>query len=198
MSAASLEAAFDAHKVPILAAVGGGVALLAFMRRKSAAASSADPAAVTSYATGGQLAGTTGSGGYDSTSTDLYSAISPQMASLEAQIAALANSQDQKKTPTPVPKPTPAPTPHPAPKPAPPKPPVDHKYVPTDPKTFHPVVKPAPKHKTDTWVTVAKGQTLSGIAAKYGASITPSTIARGNGIANPNRIYAGQRLHIVG
>jgi LysM repeat protein len=42
--------------------------------------------------------------------------------------------------------------------------------------------------------TVLRGQTLSGIAYHYGVSIW--AIANANGIANPNLIYAGQRLVI--
>jgi putative chitinase len=38
------------------------------------------------------------------------------------------------------------------------------------------------------------GQTLSGIAARYGTTVW--AIMRANGLANPNRIYAGQRLVI--
>jgi len=42
--------------------------------------------------------------------------------------------------------------------------------------------------------TVAKGQTLSSIAAKYGVSV--AAIADANGIENPNMIRTGQRLTI--
>jgi hypothetical protein len=42
--------------------------------------------------------------------------------------------------------------------------------------------------------TVRPGQTLSGIASYYGVNMW--TIAQRNGIANPNRIYAGQTLLI--
>ena len=42
--------------------------------------------------------------------------------------------------------------------------------------------------------TVRVGQTLSGIASYYGVNMW--TIAQRNGIANPNRIYAGQTLLI--
>ena len=41
---------------------------------------------------------------------------------------------------------------------------------------------------------VKPGETLSGIAARYGVNMW--TIAQRNGISNPNRIYAGQRLLI--
>jgi LysM repeat protein len=42
--------------------------------------------------------------------------------------------------------------------------------------------------------TVQRGETLYRIALNYGTSVW--AIARANGIANPNRIYAGQRLAI--
>jgi len=41
---------------------------------------------------------------------------------------------------------------------------------------------------------VRRGDTLYGIARSYGANMW--AIARANGITNPNRIYAGQRLVI--
>lgn len=42
--------------------------------------------------------------------------------------------------------------------------------------------------------TVARGETLAGIAARYGT--TPAALARANGITNPNRIYAGTELRV--
>lgn len=44
--------------------------------------------------------------------------------------------------------------------------------------------------------TVRPGETLSGIARQYGT--TAQAIAQANGIANPDRIQAGQRLQIPG
>lgn len=44
--------------------------------------------------------------------------------------------------------------------------------------------------------TVRAGDTLTGIAARFGVS--PSALARANGITNPNLIYVGQRLTIPG
>jgi LysM repeat protein len=41
---------------------------------------------------------------------------------------------------------------------------------------------------------VQRGETLYSIARSYGVNMW--TIARANGIANPNHIYAGQRLVI--
>jgi len=43
---------------------------------------------------------------------------------------------------------------------------------------------------------VRRGETLTAIAARYGT--TPQAIVRLNGLANANRIYAGQRLKIPG
>ena len=44
------------------------------------------------------------------------------------------------------------------------------------------------------YYTVRSGDTLSGIAAKYGT--TYQKIAQMNGIANPNKIYTGQKLRV--
>lgn len=68
--------------------------------------------------------------------------------------------------PAPAPSPAPAPTPAPAPAPQP----------------------------SYTLYTVRKGDTLSGIASRYGT--TYQKIAADNGIANPNLIYPGQVLKI--
>ena len=45
-----------------------------------------------------------------------------------------------------------------------------------------------------TYHWVKRGQTLSGIAVYYGVDMW--TLAKQNGIKNPNRIYAGQKLLI--
>ena len=58
-----------------------------------------------------------------------------------------------------------------------------------------PPVAPAPAPSGQTY-TVQSGDTLSGIAAKYGTSY--QAIASLNGIADPNRIYPGQVLKISG
>ena len=44
------------------------------------------------------------------------------------------------------------------------------------------------------YYTVQSGDTLSGIAAKYGTSY--QKVAQLNGISNPNVIYVGQRLRV--
>lgn len=54
---------------------------------------------------------------------------------------------------------------------------------------------PAPLADGSTYV-VRAGDTLNSIAARFGVS--PSALARANGIANPNLIYRGQRLVIPG
>jgi LysM repeat protein len=53
-------------------------------------------------------------------------------------------------------------------------------------------VSAAPSERTVH--VVRRGETLYSIARSYGVNMW--TIARTNGIANPNRIYAGQRLVI--
>jgi LysM repeat protein len=59
----------------------------------------------------------------------------------------------------------------------------------------HAEAAPAPA-TSNTTIVVRSGDTLNSIAARYGVS--PSTLARTNGITNPNRIYIGQRLVIPG
>jgi len=44
------------------------------------------------------------------------------------------------------------------------------------------------------WHWVARGETLFSIGRHYG--VNPWAIASANGLANPNRIYVGQRLYI--
>ncbi|WP_298047650.1 GH25 family lysozyme [uncultured Bifidobacterium sp.] len=52
----------------------------------------------------------------------------------------------------------------------------------------------APAQSTGATYTVKSGDTLSGIAARYGT--TYQAIAAKNGLSNPNLIYPGQVLHI--
>lgn len=61
-----------------------------------------------------------------------------------------------------------------------------------------PAPTPAPNKpaQTTTTYTVKKGDTLSGIASRYGT--TYQELARINGIADPNKIYPGQVLTING
>ncbi|GKS80741.1 glycoside hydrolase [Ligilactobacillus pabuli] len=59
-----------------------------------------------------------------------------------------------------------------------------------------PAKKPAPKPKPVTTYTVQAGDTLSGIAAKYG--ISTQNLASLNAITNPNFIRVGQKLKVNG
>ncbi len=47
-----------------------------------------------------------------------------------------------------------------------------------------------------TYVTVQKGDTLSGIASKYGNGKTYKQLASINGISNPDLIYVGQKIYL--
>jgi LysM repeat protein len=51
-----------------------------------------------------------------------------------------------------------------------------------------------PVYSGKTVYVVRRGDTLSGIAWRFGVNMW--AIVRANGIANPNRIYAGQVLYI--
>jgi len=62
------------------------------------------------------------------------------------------------------------------------------------PKFDTPPVEPPPGQTCRTKITVRRGDTLSAIARKYGVSVW--SLARNNGISNPDRIYVGQRLCI--
>jgi LysM repeat protein len=55
---------------------------------------------------------------------------------------------------------------------------------------------PAAKARTSRVHVVTRGQNLTTIARAYG--VTVSAIVQANGISNPSRIYAGQRLTIPG
>ncbi len=55
---------------------------------------------------------------------------------------------------------------------------------------------PAPQAPAPRVHAVASGEHLTGIARRYGVSI--ASISQANGITNPSRIYAGQRLTIPG
>jgi GH25 family lysozyme M1 (1,4-beta-N-acetylmuramidase)/LysM repeat protein len=57
-------------------------------------------------------------------------------------------------------------------------------------------VQPQPQPTQAIIYTVQPGDTLSGIAAKY--HTTFQQLAAINGIANPNKIYAGQRIKVTG
>lgn len=199
MNTADLEATFEANKLPILGT--GAAAVVAFAlykRRKSSSSSTAGAPTTTDqsagaagssfYSTGGQQGSMTGAA-YDSSASDVYGALSPQLSDFESQLTNLTNMV----TALPVPALTAAPT---LSQPAPPAPAPAPYRAPAPPPL---PVASAPAHAVDQWYTVVRGDTLSGIASRFPQrDITSGTIAQQNGIANPNRIITGQRLHIVG
>jgi hypothetical protein len=102
-------------------AIGGGVAaaaglgLLARSRAGGAAGESGGAAvpAAASYSAGGQVDAVTGGNGvYDSSASDLYSALSPELGGISEQLQKILDGQ--KTTPTPVPAPPKTTTPAPA------------------------------------------------------------------------------------
>ena len=83
-------------------------------------------------------------------------------------------------TPVPTPSPTPAPTPTPTPT-----------AEPSPTPTATPPPTPVP---TPIVHAVQRGETLSGIALRYG--VTVAAITEANGITDPNHILVGQELKI--
>jgi hypothetical protein len=102
---ASLEQTFRANRGPILGVAAAGVAGLALLRRKRAGGNTAAPLSPgASYSAGAQIAGTTG-GVYDSSASDVYGVVGPQLEALSKQLNAVASAKP-KPAPTPVPKTT--------------------------------------------------------------------------------------------
>jgi LysM repeat protein len=103
----------------------------------------------------------------------------------EANRGGLSITPEPEPEPEPAPKPDPEPAPKPTPKPEPaPKP---------DPE---PAPKPAPEMRDRTHI-VQSGESLERIAIKYyGTRRGIGWIVERNGLANPNRIYAKQKLII--
>lgn len=172
--------ALGKNKGVLLAAGGAGlVVLLALMRSSGSSDQSGDTL---------QTSGTGST--YDSTSTDLYNSIQPEIDALEAQLNNLQNSQPTPGSPvtsnpiTSTPKPVTTTTGGSSkPKPAPPK-----------------TTTPKPKTTTKT-ITVKKGDTLSAIAKRYGISM--ATLKKLNPVYwtnakyhNGNLIWAGDKVKV--
>jgi N-acetylmuramoyl-L-alanine amidase len=68
--------------------------------------------------------------------------------------------------------------------------------APARPASDRAAPEPKPVAAADRTHTVGPGEHLTGIARRYGVSI--GAIVAANGIANPSRIYAGQRLVVRG
>lgn len=193
MNTAQLEAAFAKNKPAVLGVAAAGVVGLGlYHRRKAASVAANDPGTVAAGTTpggmvlpssaGGQTYGLTGAGGYyDSSASDLFGAVSPQLESLQTQLSALNDKIGATPVPVPAPPAAPPVTPPAA--------------APPTPTTVP--VPPAPSASGPQFVTAARGDTLSGIAARYRESwITPQSIAALNGISNINKIYAGTQYRI--
>lgn len=189
MNLGDLGQQFEQNRVAILGTAAAGVVGFALYRRHAGATASPDggPGDVSA---GGQVAGMSGAGYYDSSASDVYGLVQPQLESLGQQLTGLQDKLNQVPVAAPpaVTPPkvvTPAPKP-PAHAPAPP---------PKVPVTAH-------KNAVDTWVTVNSGDSLSKIAARFPApNITWQSIYNANRSTiggNPNLIHVGERLHVVG
>jgi nucleoid-associated protein YgaU len=192
-----LSQTFDAHRGPILAAAAAGVVGVAlWQRHKGATAPAGDTANVSA---GGQTAGMNGAAAYDSSASDIYGLVQPQLESLGGQLTDLQNKLNNVPVAAP---------------PVPPKslgqPKIDwsknpHLQVPVTPwapPARTPVPVPAKKAAADSWVTVNAGDSLSKIAARYPSpSVTWQSIYNANRATigpNPDLIHPGLRLHVVG
>lgn len=191
MNLSELPAVLEKNKA---AAAGvGAVAVVGFAlyaKRKGAGSSTNAGAALSA---GSQTAAASGGAAYDSSTSDLYNALEPQL-------EAIGNQLDQMQGPKTIPAPAP-PAPAPAPAPAPvlhgDKGPIPSKIPVTRPRpTPPPSVLPP---KTITY-RVKPGDNLTKIAKLYPSkAITSSTIYSANKAtigSNPNLIKPGQTLVI--
>lgn len=200
LNVGGLQAAFAKHRTQIL--VGGAAAVSAaglYVHHKNAGAASANTAATNaSGAAASPIAGTAGydpTAGVDTSATDVYNALQPQMAQEQSLLAQLIDAlKNQAPKPT-TPKP-------PAPKPPtgttsrrksvnPPKSPVSttRKLPPKGPTRK----SPAPTRH----YVVKKGDNLTSIARRFGTTWSKIYAANKALIGrNPNLIYPGQNLVI--
>lgn len=105
MSADQLGAWLKANKPVALGVAGAGVVGLALVSRNRSGGGSGSAAGIVpaerGYSAGGQAAGVAGT--YDSSASDLYSALSPELAGISQSLAKLNESNKTTPTPTPVP-----------------------------------------------------------------------------------------------
>lgn len=106
MSAAQLEAWLTQNKTTLIAVGAAGAVGLGLYKRKKSGDAGTDPAgkaaaAAPQYSAGGQVAAATGAAAYDSTSSDLFAALSPQLDAIGAQLGQLNNAQATPPTPVP-------------------------------------------------------------------------------------------------
>jgi hypothetical protein len=101
---AGVRSALEQNKKPL--AIAGAVAVggLALVKSKGGAAEKSAGAPISVQSTGGQAARAAG-GVYDSSSSDVYNAIQPQLEKFGAQLADLQNRYTNGQIPTPVPAP---------------------------------------------------------------------------------------------
>lgn len=192
MNTAQLSAVFDKHKHAIL---GGGAAVVAALGYRSYRRGKQPGAATTPTDTSGAVAPTGAAiAGYttptaDTTGTDVYNALQPQMQQTQTLLSQLIDALGPAKQVPPATGGTPTVHTGPVLGPGPVKP----SRGPIKPK-------PSPTTKTGTpprTYTVRKGDTLSGIAARYRLPWT-TLYAHNKAVVgkNPNLIYAGQHLVI--
>lgn len=172
--ATSLSGALRANQKPLMIGGAALVAVFAYAKHRASAGSSSAGSAVDGYTT--QPA--TGQAAYDSTGTDVYNALQPQIEQTQGMLQKLLDAQAAAPSPVPTPTPIP-PAPHPvAPPPRRTPPPAGH------------------KHPTTTRYTVRKGDNLTTIGRRYGVSWRTIYNANRGSIRNPNLIYPGQSFVI--
>lgn len=177
MNAGQAAAWVKANQKPIAIAGAVGVAGLALLKKKAGGGTASVDATAASAGTWGTQAAPQGAA-YDSTSSDVYNAISPQIEALARNQDAITSALEKlKQIPTPAP-PTTTTTPKaPAPKAPAPK-------------------APAPKAAPVVY-TVKAGDNLSKIGQKYGMSWqTLYGMNKGVVGSNPNLIKPGQQLRV--
>lgn len=105
MDLGALSQQFEANKGPILATAAAGVVGFALYSRRKAGGNTAAPAqaapTTAGASSGGQTAGMRGANAYDSSASDVYGLIQPQMESLGKQVGDLNNKLNAVPVSTP-------------------------------------------------------------------------------------------------